>query len=276
MKEVNAGPRDIIEEFVGRLHRQGAHLRRALKGHHQKSFKSPSIAAKRLARRVAHLRNAHNPYSRADVLRSLRDQLAAVLGAAAPKYRLPQPVFFITVIDRRLVTDSTSGLRVTPEVLEAAREVYVNVLSGLDYIGMIEPALYVSMNRTHDFQRCLVVHCHVLAWGTSEAELQERRETRAKGMKAFLPYASAFDFAKVDRRDLHQMLWYVFKLPNQQYQLHRRSSGSFKQFDRKINGVNAVRVFHAMRRLSLADLALAGGQGINLMASALASIPPPG
>jgi hypothetical protein len=79
-----------------------------------------------------------------------------------------------------------------------------------------------------------------------------------------LPYAKAVDFRRIEDGDLLQMIWYMSKSPRKQIQLYRRPR-SLKQFKGAINGVNAVRLYSSMRNITLSDLAVASGRGVNLL-----------
>ncbi|BAU92608.1 hypothetical protein MPPM_4003 [Methylorubrum populi] len=50
-------------------------------------------------------------------------------------------------------------------------------------------------------------------------------------------------------------------MPRKQYQLWQRERGSLQQYKGQINGVNAVRLYAALRPLLLPHLTLAGGAG---------------
>lgn len=86
--------------------------------------------------------------------------------------------------------------------------------------------------------------------------------------RALLPYSTSADVRSVAKQDLLQVIWYAHKAPRYQYQVWRRSGKdlSFKQFTRPINGVNAVRVYYAVRRIRLDELLLLGGKGVDMLA----------
>lgn len=141
------------------------------------------------------------------------------------------------------------------------RAAYNTHLAGLDCLGMIDPALYVSMHRTHHVNRLIAYHCHLLIWNIDEQQLDRRcRAIRAK-TDAFVEYATSAHFEPVKAADLRQVLWYCTKTPRSQYQLHRRETHRLRQYKRHINGVNAVRLYAETGRRTLEELTLAHGQG---------------
>jgi hypothetical protein len=127
---------------------------------------------------------------------------------------------------------------------------------------MLDPALFVSTQRTHGVKRFFCYHVHALLWGLSQDELAEFLErTRAK-IKALLPYATPVDATPIRAGTLLRVISYVAKMHRKQYQLwERTNTGSYQQWDRDLNGVNAVRLYGAMKDCTLDGLVLSGGAG---------------
>jgi hypothetical protein len=75
------------------------------------------------------------------------------------------------------------------------------------------------------------------------------------GDAAPFPYASAVKWTRINPEDLFQMAWYVTEAPRSQYQVWKRAAERFKQLKRDLNGVNAVRVYKAMKDVTLDQLA---------------------
>jgi hypothetical protein len=135
---------------------------------------------------------------------------------------------------------------------------------------MVDPALYVSARRTHHVDRFIQFHAHALVWGIKEQEIREYCEEWRPSMRAGLSYATSVDVRRVRSGDLLQVIWYTTKAPRSQYQLWQRTrTGTLKQYKRAINGVNSVRLYAALKRATLAQLALAGGEGIELLERSL-------
>jgi hypothetical protein len=147
-------------------------------------------------------------------------------------------------------------------ILADIRRSYADLLQGLDYIGMLDPALFVSTQRTHEVPRFICYHVHALLWGLSQDKLDEFLEiTRAK-IKALLPYATPVEAEPIRTGTLLRVISYVTKMPRHQYQLAPRPNTiSLRQYKRSLNGVNSVRLYGAMKDCTLDGLVLSGGAG---------------
>ncbi|WP_131197004.1 hypothetical protein [Lichenihabitans psoromatis] len=177
----------------------------------------------------------------------------------------------LTLIDRKQMVDPDldhNGKRVNP-TFEQIRSAYSRHLVGLDCIGMIDAALFVSLQRTHHVERLIGYHCHVLVWNIDEEKLDQRCRQIRMRIKAFVPHATSADFKRVRPTDLLQVLWYSTKTPRSQYQLHQRETRRLKQYKRGINGVNSVRLYAELGRRTLTELTLAHGQGHRVLSSTL-------
>ncbi|MGA4551116.1 hypothetical protein [Methylorubrum aminovorans] len=256
-------PPHAFSRFAMREHDQAIRLILALRGSRQREFSRPAQEVRRLREGQAHRLYAHNAFARERWMRALGGQLCAALGARAPRYQPVRPVWFVTLIDRRQIVRgpyTTRFPRPDPTFREI-RRVYAAAMRGLDYVGLLDPALFVSTQHQEGVPRFIQWHLHTLVWNISRAELDAWAEGVRATMDAYLPGASSVDIASVDPEDLLQMLWYTAKMPRKQYQVSRRESGSLKQYKGQINGVNAVRLYAALRPLRLPHLTLAGGSG---------------
>lgn len=206
-------------------------------------------------------------------MRSLGAGLCREVGARAPDWEPQVPVFFVTLIDEAQIVypaGCTRGYRPNPQIVDIRRH-YRRALQGLDYLGMLDPAFYVSTQRVQGVPRFLLWHAHALVWNTSKAALDAWAERVRPTMSAYLPYASAVDCRSVRPRDLRQVIWYANKTPYKQYQLWRRDAGSLGQQKRNMNGINSVRLYAEMRDMTLPELALAGGAGQLLLRQTVAA-----
>ena len=256
-------PPHAFDRFAVREHDQAIRLIVALRGFRQREFSRPAQEVHRLREGQAHRLYAHNAFARERWMRALGGQLCAALGARPPRYRPVQPVWFVTLIDRRQIVrgpDTTRFARPDPTFREI-RRAYAAAMTGLDYVGLLDPALFVSTQHQEGVPRFIQWHLHTLVWNISRTELDAWAEGVRATMDAYLPGASSVDIAPVEPDDLLQMLWYTAKMPRKQYQVSRRESGSLKQYKGQINGVNAVRLYAALRPLRLPHLTLAGGAG---------------
>ncbi|WHQ68792.1 hypothetical protein [Methylorubrum extorquens] len=173
------------------------------------------------------------------------------------------PIFFVTLIDEAQIVYPAGcelGWRPNPGIVDIRRH-YRRALQGLDYLGMLDPAFYVSTQRVQGVPRFLLWHAHALVWNTSKCALDAWAERVRPTMSAYLPYASAVDCRVVKPWDLRQVIWYANKTPYKQYQVWRRDSGSLGQQKRNMNGINSVRLYAELHDMTLPELTLAGGMG---------------
>lgn len=256
-------PPHAFHRFAVREHDQAIRLILALRGFHQREFARPTQEVHRLREGHAHRLYAHNAFARERWMRVLGGHLCAALGAQPPRYRPVQPVWLVTLIDRRQIVrgPDPAGWRRPDPTFREIRRAYAAAMMGLDYVGMLDPALFVSTQHQEGVPRFIQWHLHALVWNTSQTDLDTWAEGVRATMDAYLPGASSVDIAPVEPADLLQVLWYTAKMPRKQYQVSRRESGSLQQYKRQINGVNAVRLYAALRPLRLPHLTLAGGAG---------------
>jgi hypothetical protein len=248
--------------------RQGRHLKKHLRGPRQKTFFRAVDGLPPLRGEAQGLLNARNEYARGRWFRAMAGNLCRELGAKPPRFIPPWPVYFLTVTDRRQIVypghDEEQGFK-SPTV-EQIRETYSQLLRRLDYIGMLEPALYVSAHRTHHVSRFIHYHVHALVWSIERRKLDEICKDIRANIGALLPYATAADYEPVTRATLLYVLNYATKMPRHQYQLWKRpQTTSYQQYKRNINGVNSVRLYGAMRDITLDQLVLSGGKGDRIL-----------
>lgn len=256
-------PPRYANRWSRRERRQGRHLKKALRGRYQKSFRRPQDELPGLSAEAQTSLNAHNPYSRTIWFRAVAGHLCSKLGATAPDWNPTVPVYFLTVIDTRQKVSPGTGPQGEDEgpSLSQIRQTYFRLLRGLNYFGMIDAALYVSTRRTHQVPRIIQYHVHAVVWGISEEDLDLICEEIREEISALLPGATPALPKPVRVGGLRQVIWYTMKMPRKQYQLWKRASGRLKQYKRQIQGVNAVRLYDALRNVNLDQLTLAGGQG---------------
>jgi hypothetical protein len=256
-------PPHAFHRFAVREHDQAIRLILALRGSRQREYSHPAREVHRLREGQARRLYAHNAFARERWMRVLGGHLCAALGARPPRYRPVQPVWFVTLIDRRQIVrgPDPAGWRQPDPTFREVRRAYGRAMAGLDYIGLLDPALFVSTQHREGVPRFIQWHLHALVWNTSEPKLDAWAEGVRATMDAYLPGASSVDISLIRPADFLQVLWYTAKMPRKQYQVWLRERGSFQQYKRQINGVNAVRLYAALRPLRLPHLTLAGGAG---------------
>lgn len=217
--------------------------------------------------------NAHNAFARNEFRLELAKHLFSHLHVADTDFRAPTPVYHLTVIDNSMVAfpNGTPGSHRCRPTAVQLRDNYLSLLGSMNFVGMIEPAFYVSTEKALNVPNMICHHTHVLTWDIDEEDLENRcRNIRAKVSSA-IPYTTSAHCKLIEPRDLRQMLWYVTKLPREQTQVWRRqNSGRFTQISKPLTGRNAVRLYTDMKDFALADLAIAGGAGRQILDAALA------
>jgi hypothetical protein len=219
---------------------------------------------------------AQNAFARANIRRALGSELFDVLGADAPVFIANQEVYFLTVIDGGMVThpglpDELMIPRRAPSIVEIKSN-YVRLLGDLNYVGMIEPALYVSTQEHFGVPRLVNYHVHCLVWGISFFELDRICREINRQISSLIPHAPAAEFKSINPQTLRNMLWYITKMPYEQHQLWvRPTTNRYRQEARGLNRINALRLCREMANYTLDDLAIGGGAGEGIVARALAT-----
>lgn len=266
-------PRHDMTQFIERELQQGQHLERALLGRWQDVYRRPKRQVRRLAKQRRFDLTATNPHARVAWMRTLGANLFDHLGATAPHWQPRGPVYFVTLVDKRLQDPGDEDYERwdSPEhpVLDAIIAGYKGLLFPLNYVGMIDVAPYVSADRVFGTKHFYHFHAHVLVWGIPKASLEMRIAGMRKQAKSLLAYITPARFSRVNNRDLRQVLWYCCKTPRQQYQAWRGLNGHWHQRSRPINGVNSVRVHKTIGRLTLDRLSIAGGDGLAILAGTI-------
>jgi hypothetical protein len=186
-----------------------------------------------------------------------------------------QPVFFITLCD---VGCATSVDDTDPDIARFKSHLRAG-LRGLSYFGAIEPAYYTNVQKGARVKgrRCVFWHLHALVWGITAQEFRDlvaelEASGRYRSIAETLPGAHG---EEIKQGDLPSMTGYIFKPPANAYRLSRRKIVRrglplfyFKQGKSPLRPGERVRLFHTMQNLCLDELALAGGDGVALLASA--------
>ncbi len=238
---------------------------------YEKQFPSLSELIKPQAK---HALNAHNAFARANFRRALAAKLFKFLGAMGPKFIADCDVYFLTVIDGAMVAyprQEDNFLSVRDGVpMHEVRARYVELLRGLCYVGMIEPALYVSTQKFCGAPRFVNYHVHCLVWDISREDLRRFCRAINAEVSTNVPYAVAAKFKLVRAPDLRNVLWYLSKMPGEQTQRWvKRETGRHHQASRRLNGINSVRLLGEMVGYDLSDLAIGGGPGRPMVTAAL-------
>jgi hypothetical protein len=184
-----------------------------------------------------------------------------------------QRIFLITLCDRRCCT---SHQEKEIDVLRFIR-ILRRGIRGLSYLGMIEPAYYVNVSKgTHVHGKRLVSwHLHLIAWGISPREMKKRIE-RLNQRKLLLPIADGLPAAhqkRISTGKLADKFCYILKAPKKAYRLYKWETVSpdgeiipkFKQWKDDLRPGERLTIFRLMKDLYLDQLAIAGGEGTDML-----------
>jgi hypothetical protein len=179
-------------------------------------------------------------------------------------------VFLVTLCDISCVTEI--GDR-NPRIA-SFKTMLRKGIRGLSFIGVIEPGYYTNIQAGAQVahKKCVSWHLHVLVWGIEETSLRSlikdlNRSGKYRAMAHDKPGAHC---KKVQKHQLPEVLGYILKPPTIAYRLSIRSGGtngaSSKQGKSVLRPGEQRNLFHAMKELTLPDLALAGGDGVDVLA----------
>jgi hypothetical protein len=139
---------------------------------------------------------------------------------------------------------------------------------------MIEPGYYNVIYDELGNQRKNVVswHGHFLIWGIGEKPLAKHLEAIRSNFTPIMPGLCAVHKKRIPRDQFGYKLSYILKSPRKEYSIGQRrecdkkiGAVRFKQNSRKIRPGTRVKLFHLLREMYLDQLAMAGGEGRELL-----------
>ena len=194
-----------------------------------------------------------------------------------------QTIYWVTLVD----INCAMSVRPTNVDIESIKKRLRSGLSGRHYLGAIEPAYYVNLQHGRFVEpRCMFWHLHALVWGISRETLAVLvRELEMSGR--YVAIAEGFDGVRARRikqGDLPRVVAYMHKSPCWAYRLSRlEEKGPDGEVQTDINGDaltfymqgksplrpgERIALFHTMKSHFLDKLAVAGGDGVGLLARA--------
>jgi len=194
-----------------------------------------------------------------------------------------QTIYWITLVD----INCAMSVGATTVDLESIKKRLRSGLSGRHYLGAVEPAYYVNLQHGRFVEpRCMFWHLHALVWGISRKNLSALlRDLEASGR--YVAIAEGFNGVrakKIKQGDLPTVAGYMLKSPRSAYRLSRpKEKGPDGEVQTDINGDaltfymqgkselrpgERITLFHTMKNLYLDKLAVAGGEGVGLLARA--------
>jgi hypothetical protein len=194
-----------------------------------------------------------------------------------------QSVYWLTLVD----INCAVSVGATNVDIEKIKKRLRPGLHGLSYFGAVEPAFYVNQQHGR-FQepRCMFWHLHALVWGINSKTLSALlRELKASGR--YIAIAEGFDGVrakKIKQGDLPRVVGYMLKSPSWAYRLSQlqekgpdgevqtdidgQALTSYMQGKSKLRPGERITLFHTMKTHYLDKLAVAGGDGVGLLARA--------
>ena len=181
-----------------------------------------------------------------------------------------EPVFLVTLAEKSgLTTDQAQPIN-----LSRIKRKLAAGMVGLSYIGMIEPGYYNNIyNNAGETQKNVISwHGHFLVWGVGRKQLNRRLNKIKPRFTPIMPGLCAAHKKEIRPDQFGYKLWYLVKSPRKEYSIGRRRNSDkrtentkFKQNSRNIRPGHRVKLFHLMRDMYLDQLAMAGGDGRQLL-----------
>jgi hypothetical protein len=195
-----------------------------------------------------------------------------------------QDLFLVTLVDRSCAT-TMKGSDID---IGAIKRRLRYGLRGLSYLAIIEPAFYTNLKVNPGFQqeRRLYWHLHAVVWAITKARLKKMIRQLNKSDR-HVPVVSGLKGAHskaITQGDLPAVVGYMLKSPSNTYrvfQVDRRGPDGellvtadgeirarFVQRKGELRKGQRISLFHAMKGLQLDRLAVAGGEGVPMLARA--------
>jgi hypothetical protein len=192
-----------------------------------------------------------------------------------------QPLFFVTLTDVSCTTDHDAS---TIKISKFKRKLQAG-LRGLNYVGMVEPGLYVNVcpGTRWSSKKAVSWHLHAICWGENRRKIKKRfcRLNRDGWYLSILHSQRGADQKEIldarlptneDRTFLADKLRYLLKSPRKAYRVYRTERMTdgelvpcFRQRKSELRKGDRITLFHLLKGLHLDQLAAAGGEGTDMM-----------
>jgi hypothetical protein len=193
-----------------------------------------------------------------------------------------QPLFFVTLTDVFCTTDHDAPW---VDIYNLKRKLQAG-LRGLNYVGMVEPGLYVNVapGTRWSNKKAVSWHLHAICWGQNRRQIKKRfcRLNRDGWYLSILDSQRGADQKEIldarlpknrGRSFLADKLRYLLKSPQKAYRVYKTnrttSDGElvpcFKQKKSELRKGDRITLFHLLKRLHFPELAAAGGEGTDIM-----------
>jgi hypothetical protein len=220
-----------------------------------------------------HLLNAVSPKARIRWGKLICEEFSTHFKLGPNKPEPDQRLFLVTLCDRRCCTSHQAKNIDIPGFIR----LLLRGLRGLSYFGMVELAYYVNVcEGTHVHGKRMVSwHVHLLAWGEGRSAIRTRIESLNK-QGILLPIADGLAAAhqkRISKGKLASKIAYILKAPRKAYRLYKYEQVTadgeivlrFKQKKDDLRPGERLTLFRLMQDLYLDQLALAGGEGADIL-----------
>jgi hypothetical protein len=193
-----------------------------------------------------------------------------------------QPLFFVTLTD---ISSTTEHKAEQVDVFPYKKRLQAG-LKGLSYLGMMEPGLYVNVapGTRWSSKKAVSWHLHLICWGESREQMKTRIcQLNFNGRYRGIMYSQygahqkeisdAYLPKNQERSFLADKLRYVLKSPRKAYRIYRTERITkdgevvpcLKQRKSDLRHGDRVTLFRLLNKLTLDQLAVAGGDGTAVM-----------
>jgi hypothetical protein len=193
-----------------------------------------------------------------------------------------QPLFFVTLTDVSCTTDHDASW---VDIYKFKRKLQFG-LKGLNYVGMVEPGLYVNVapGTRWSNKKAVSWHLHGVCWGENREQMKKRfcRLNREGWYLSILDSQRGADQKEIvngrlpnnrDRTFLADKFRYLLKSPKNAYRIYRTERVTcdgecvpcLRQRKSELRKGDRITLFHLMKNLRFPDLAAAGGEGTDIM-----------
>jgi hypothetical protein len=197
------------------------------------------------------------------------EKIFEFFGIAENEHGPSEPIFLVSIADKsHLTTAQPQSIN-----LSSIKGKLAGGLRRLSHMGMIEPGYYNVIYSNVCEQRKNVVswHGHFLVWGISQKDLENHLAKVKPRFLPIMPGRCAVHQKTIEAGQFGYKLWYINKSPCKEYSIGKRSKTDkngqprYKQNSRPLRPGHRVKLFYSMRNIYLDQLAMAGGEGCNLL-----------
>jgi hypothetical protein len=224
--------------------------------------------------------NAANPYARIVVGNALWSEFSKFFDLSESQ---PIPLvlmYWLTLVDIGCMTalDATNI-----NVAGMIRHLRFG-LEDLSYIGVMDPGLYANIQPGTNFSSRTGVnwHLHLFAWGKEPKAMKRWVKRMNKSRDNYRPIVprpqgNGFDCRRITEENIARRFQYMCKTPRKAYRINvkKRTDAEGRTKVKYISSKSLLRpgehvtLFHLLKKFSLDELTVAGGEGVEIRRRAL-------